>query len=96
MYKPKRKHVSYIETRDAMVSLKDNASKDLYGATVKIIKSIKNFIFVPLLKLINYCLEASTFPVLLKIAKVIPIFMAGSENDLKYCNRFNGIIQLYY
>nr|CAI5849433.1 unnamed protein product [Callosobruchus analis] len=63
--------VSYIETRDAIVSLKDSASKDPYGVTVNLIKSIKKLIFVPRAKLINYCIEHSTFPAVLKIAKVI-------------------------
>nr|CAI5867556.1 unnamed protein product [Callosobruchus analis] len=80
--------VSYIETGDAIVILKDGASKDPYGVTVKLIKSIKDLIFVPLAKLINYCLEHSTFPAVLKIAKVIPISKTGSENDL---NNFRPI-----
>lgn len=65
--------VSYNRVRDIISSLKNSFSKDAYGMTVELLKSIKDVIIVPLTKLINLCIDANIFPDTLKLALVRPI-----------------------
>lgn len=72
--------VTFNEVRDIIQSLKNKNSRDIYGLNVKLIKSIKNLIVIPLTKLINVCLQKSIFPDVLKVALVTPIFKKGDVN----------------
>lgn len=72
--------VTFNEVRDIIQSLKNKNSRDIYGLNVKLIKSIKNLIVIPLTKLINICLQGSVFPDVLKVALVTPIFKKGDVN----------------
>nr|CAH7768100.1 unnamed protein product [Callosobruchus chinensis] len=75
------RQVSFIEVRDAIDSLKNTKSWDPYSINVKILKTISNLIISPLTKLINTCIEQNEFPNSLKLAKVVPIYKKGSEED---------------
>lgn len=76
------REVNYTEVRDIIDSLKNNDSRDIYGLNVPLIKTIKNFMIIPLTKLINECLKTGIFPDALKVACVIPVFKKGSKDDL--------------
>ena len=69
--------VTYNEIRDIINSLKSKKSRDIYGFTTEILKTIKDLIIVPLTKIINICIDACVFPDVLKTALVIPVFKKG-------------------
>lgn len=71
--------LSFIEVRDIINGLVNKGSTDVYGFNVRVIKTIKNIIYIPLTKLINNCFRANTFPSGLKKAIVVPIFKAGDS-----------------
>jgi hypothetical protein len=50
---------------------------------IKVIKSIINSISIPLTKIFNKSFLTGSFPNLLKIAKVCPIYKQGDKNELK-------------
>lgn len=79
----KFKRVSVVEVRDAINSLKPSGSKDIYSIDVRLLKSVKETIIIPLTKLINSCIDELIFPDGLKIAKCIPVFKKGDKTDLK-------------
>ena len=76
------KQVTYIQVRDAFVSLRNNNSKDIYGFTVPLIKSLKDILIQPLTNLINSCIEVNLFPDCLKRASVVPIYKKGDPDDI--------------
>ncbi|CAH2018922.1 unnamed protein product [Acanthoscelides obtectus] len=73
--------VSFNDVRDAIKSLKNSKSKDPYDIDVKIMKTLNNLLVYPITKLINMCIENNVFPALLKLAKIVPLFKKGCEND---------------
>lgn len=75
------RHVTFIEVRDCLNSLKTSKSVDIYGLNTEIIKSIKNIIITPITKLFNCCITESIFPDCLKISQVIPIYKKGDPNN---------------
>lgn len=77
----KFREVSYNEVRDIINGLRNSRSKDPYDINVHIIKSLKDIIVYPLTNLINQCIRDNTFPAVLKLAKVIPIFKKGCKDD---------------
>ena len=77
----KFREVSFSEIRNILDNLKNKNSRDIFGLSIKLIKSIKNLIIVPLTKLLNVCLRQSVFPNILKKALVIPIYKNGDKND---------------
>ena len=72
--------VTYNEVRDVIDSLKNKNSRDVFGFNIKILKTIKNIILIPLTNLINICLRESIFPQVLKRAVVKPIHKKGDES----------------
>lgn len=78
----KFREVTFNEVRTSIGNLKNSKSKDHYGITVKILKTLMHLICIPLTKLINLCIKANRFPNNLKIARVVPIFKKGSHKDL--------------
>lgn len=74
--------VTFNEVRDIINNIENKNSRDCYGMTVKVLKSIKNVIIEPLTKLINLSFKHSIFPNALKKAVVIPIFKKGAADDL--------------
>lgn len=75
------KEVSYNEVRDIISDLKNSRSKDPYDINVQILKTLKNIIVYPLTNLINQCIRDKTFPSVLKLAKVIPVYKKGCKDD---------------
>ena len=73
--------VSFNEVRDIINKLKNKDSRDIYGLNVKIIKSVKNLILVPITKLVNFCIREGTFPECMKRALVVPLFKKGSKEE---------------
>lgn len=55
--------------------------KDAYDINIQMLHSIKYIILIPLTKLINQCIRNNTFPKVLKLSKVLPLFKKGSVND---------------
>ncbi|KAB0790029.1 hypothetical protein PPYR_15674, partial [Photinus pyralis] len=51
------KEVSYSDVRIIIDNMKTNKSKDCYGLSFEIIKTIKNYIIIPLTKIINSCIK---------------------------------------
>ncbi|ENN74510.1 hypothetical protein YQE_08909, partial [Dendroctonus ponderosae] len=72
--------LTFNEVRDAMDSLKAKNAQDIFGLNMKVIKTVKNVILIPLTKLINVCFKANVFPDVLKKAIVVPIHKKGSPN----------------
>lgn len=76
------REVSFNEVRDAINQLKNKTSADAYGLSYVMIKHIKNLIIIPLTKLLNSVIVSSTYPNILKFAKVIPIFKKGEMDNM--------------
>lgn len=73
--------VTYVELRDIICNLKNKKNTDYLGLSVKMLKVIKNLIYIPLTKLINLCFKENTFPSKLKHAIVCPIFKKGDRDS---------------
>lgn len=76
------KKISQVNLRDAINSLKNKSTKDIYNISIPLIKCIENLIISPLCKLINICIENCCFPQCLKEALIIPVFKKGDANDV--------------
>nr|CAI5823723.1 unnamed protein product [Callosobruchus analis] len=76
------KEVSYSDVRGVMSGLRNSSSRDTYGLNVKVIKTIKNLISIPLTKIINRCITSNIFPDCLKVSRVVPIHKKGSIDDV--------------
>lgn len=76
------REVTYIEVNDVITNLKKTKSKDAYFFDMKILNAIRYIILIPLTNLINICIRTSTFPDLLKLAKVIPLYKKDCINDV--------------
>ena len=74
--------ISQIIVRDALTSLKNSYSKDVYGLTTSVIKSVQNIIIPPLTKIFNNCIKECLFPDCLKLATIVPIYKKRDVNDL--------------
>lgn len=73
--------VTFDQVRCIIGSLENSGSKDVYGITVALLKTIKHYIVYPLTKLINQCFISGIFPDALKVASVIPVYKKGDVND---------------
>nr|CAI5859327.1 unnamed protein product [Callosobruchus analis] len=67
-------HVTYNEVRDIIDSLKNKNSRYIYGFNIKLVKTIKNIILIPLTNLIE-----GIFPQVFKMALVKPIHKKGDQ-----------------
>lgn len=76
------KDITFTELRDIIDQLNNKKSKDPFGFTVELIKTIKNLIISPLTKIINQCIHENIFPTVLKRARVTPIHKGGDLNDI--------------
>lgn len=70
------------EVYNAVVSLKNSNCYDVYNLNSKLIKAVIDIIVYPLSLLINACFTSGTFPDVLKVTKVIPIFKKGDINNM--------------
>ena len=73
--------VTFDQVRQVIDSMNNSPSRDPFDFNMRLIKTIKNLITVPLTKLINSAILKGTFPECLKVAKVIPIHKKGSKLD---------------
>lgn len=62
-------------------NLNNNTSAGIDGINSKCIKCVKKHIIDELTQCVNNCLKSGVFPDSLKIAKVSPIYKAGSKSD---------------
>lgn len=74
------REVTFNEVREVINGLKNKSSYDIYGLNLKLIKTAKNCILLPLTKLINLCFKYNVFPDYLKLAVVKPIFKKGDPS----------------
>lgn len=81
-------NVSCVIVREAIDSLKNKSSSDIYGLSVELLKSVKDILISPLSKLINAVINESVYPSALKLAKVVPIYKKGDEFD---CSNYRPI-----
>ena len=76
------------ETENRISSLQENKSSGPNIPPIKILKTSKKQLSVPLTYVINLAFETGIFPEILKTAKVIPIFKKGNQQD---CNNYRQI-----
>ena len=79
------------ETENRISSLQENKSSGPNIPPIKILKTSKKQLSVPLVvstPVINLAFETGIFPEILKTAKVIPIFKKGDQQD---CNNYRQI-----
>lgn len=62
------REVTFIETRNAVNSLKNKHSKDIYNMTIPLVKKVINLLIYPLTKLFNRCIRDGTYPSCLNIS----------------------------
>ena len=60
----------------------ENKSSGPSSIPVNLLKIALPFITTPLCKLINHSFDSGVFPDAIKISKVIPIYKAGSSQDI--------------
>jgi hypothetical protein len=70
------------EVTTAIMQLKNKYSTDFDDISIPIIKAVCNTLALPLTMLINASFSLGIFPDDLKIAKICPVFKAGSRFDL--------------
>lgn len=75
------REVSPVEIRNAIFSMKNSSSYDMFFMNTKILKCIGNLIYLPLCRLINMCIRRGVFPDVLKTARVIPVHKHGPTDD---------------
>ena len=73
--------VTLITVRDVIFTMKNSSSCDMYGFNTRILRCMGNFIYLPLTRLINWCISRGIFPEVLKTARVVPIHKGGSTGD---------------
>lgn len=73
---------SEIEIRDAIDSLKNKNSRDVYNMSSRLVKSVRDLIVDPLTKLINLVLREGNFPDSLKTSEIVPVPKGGDLGEL--------------
>lgn len=74
--------VTPSEVYNAIMSLKNSASFDIYDINTKIIKETVDFLVMPLTSLANECFSTGYFPDEFKLSKIVPIFKKGNSDDI--------------
>ena len=77
--------VDIQETENIISSLQENKASGPNSLPIKMLKTFKKQLSVPLTYLINLAFETGIFPDILKTKKVIPIFKKGDQQD---CNNY--------
>ena len=80
--------VDIKETEKKISSLQENKASGPNSLPIKMLKTSKKQLSVPLTYLINLAFEIGVFPDILKTAKVIPIFKKEEQQD---CNNYRPI-----
>lgn len=70
------------EIFNAIHSLSNSSSKDIYGLNSHFLKISASVISLPLSQLVNKCFEEGIFPTSLKITKIVPIHKKDDINEL--------------
>ena len=78
------KPITSAELQNYINSLKPTQSCGVDNISNKVLKEIGQFILLPLLRIFNLSLSCGSFPDLMKIAKITPIFKSGDKLDM--CN----------
>uniref|UniRef100_A0A1B6MBU4 Reverse transcriptase domain-containing protein n=1 Tax=Graphocephala atropunctata TaxID=36148 RepID=A0A1B6MBU4_9HEMI len=73
--------VTLSDVYGIIMSLKSSASKDVYGMSSDLLKSIASEILEPLTYCINLCIVEGVFPTSLKLSRVVPIFKKGDHDN---------------
>jgi hypothetical protein len=74
--------VSEVEVRDVIKQLKNNNTKDIFGFSTSLVKTVQNCLISPITKLFNCAVKQGLFPDQLKKAAVAPIFKKGDAEDV--------------
>ena len=74
-------YVTVEQVYDAILSLKNSASLDVYCLNSFVLKLAAPYVCEVLCYLFNVCIDSSVFPKCLKLAKVIPLLKKGSVLD---------------
>jgi hypothetical protein len=74
--------VSEVEVRDVIKQLKNNNTKDIFGFSTSLVKTVQNCLISPITKLFNCAVRQGLFPDPLKKAAVAPIFKKGNAEDV--------------
>ena len=80
--------VDIKETENIISSLQENKASGPNSFPIKMLKTSKKQLSVPLTYLINLAFETGVFPDILKTAKLIPIIKKGDQQD---CNNYRPI-----
>ena len=80
--------VDIKETENIISNLQENQASGPNSLPIKMLKTSKKQLSVPLTYLINLAFETGIFPDILKTAKLIPIFKKGDQQD---CNNYSPI-----
>ena len=67
---------------DAIHSLKNSSSVDVYGLNSKMVKHLRNDLARPLAHLFNTCISEGVFPEELKVSRVVPVFKKENVDDV--------------
>lgn len=70
-----------MEVTDAIKSLKNTNSLDIYDLNSKIVKETIEYLIAPLTRIINECVSEGCFPDVFKVARIVPIFKKGDLNS---------------
>ena len=73
--------VDIKETENIINSLQKNKASGPHSPPIKVLNKSKKQLSATLTYLINLAFEAGIFPIILKTAKVIPIFKNGDQED---------------
>ena len=73
--------ISLEEVEDAIDNSKNKYSLDSFDINYVLLKTFNRVASPVLTKLFNMCFDSEIFPNCLKIAKVVPFFKEGCQND---------------
>lgn len=74
---------TFIKVREKFCCLKNSRSLDCYGVNTKIAKTLAELVIYPFTNLMNQAISNGKFPIILKQAKVVPVYKGkGSASDL--------------
>ncbi|XP_031358058.1 uncharacterized protein LOC116181770 [Photinus pyralis] len=75
-------NVSQVVVRDVLHKLRNSNARDIFGFNTKLIKRNISLFVKPLTTIANMIINTNTFPDLMKIALVLPIFKKGDTESM--------------